>query len=78
MCLVRFEYFGIFGKLVFVITSRILRLLVEHIESFCGLESKLFLISKSFIRIRNIFEVIHSVTSVAQRFGYYNGLLKCL
>ena len=40
------------------ITSRILRILVEHINSICSLESKLFLISICSIRTLGIFEVI--------------------
>ena len=54
----RVEHFAIFEKLVFVITSRMLRILTEHIEKVCSLESKLFLISICSVRIFNILEVI--------------------
>ena len=47
------EYFAIFKKLVFAITSRMLRIQMEHIENVCSLGSKLFLSSK-----RSILEVI--------------------
>ena len=42
----------------FGITSRILRLLMEHIERVCSLESKLSFISICSVRILNILEVI--------------------
>ena len=40
----RAEHFSIFEKLVFKITSRILRILIRHIETICSLDSKLFFI----------------------------------
>ena len=35
----RDEHFSIFEKLVFAIISRILRILMEHVESICSLEA---------------------------------------
>ena len=37
----RVEHFATFEKLVFAVTSRVLRILIEHIDKFCSLESKL-------------------------------------
>ena len=37
----RVEHFATFEKLVFAITSRVLRILMQHIDKFCSLESKL-------------------------------------
>ena len=42
----------------FAITSKVLRILMEHIETICSLEFKLFLSSICSIRILNILEVI--------------------
>ena len=53
----RVEHFAIFGKLVLAITSRILRILMKHINKICSLESKLFLITICSIGILNILEV---------------------
>ena len=36
---VRVKHFAIFEKLVFALTSRTLRILMEHIDSICSLES---------------------------------------
>ena len=41
----------IFAKLVFAITSRIRRILTEHIDSICSLESKLSFVSIYSVRI---------------------------
>ena len=54
----RVAHFAIFEKLVFVITSRILRILMVRIESICSLEPNLFLITLCSISIFNILEVI--------------------
>ena len=54
----RVAHFAIFESLVFAITSKILRFLMEHIEKVCSLESELFLITICSIRILDIFEVI--------------------
>ena len=47
-----------FENLVFAITSKMLKILTEHIEKVCSLESKLLLISICSIRILNILDVI--------------------
>ena len=57
---IRVEHFAIFEALVFIITSRIPRILMEHIKNICSLESELFLISTCICLYRtlNILEVI--------------------
>ena len=50
--------FSIFGKLVSAIASRILRILMERIDSICNLASELFFDCLYFIRIHDTFEVI--------------------
>ena len=45
-------------KLVFAITSKTLRIVTEHIDSICSLESRLFFGSICSVRIHNILEVI--------------------
>ena len=52
---VRVEQFVIFE--IFAISSRMLRILMEHIEKVCSLGSKLFLVSICYVRILNIIEV---------------------
>ena len=54
----RVAHFAIFEKLVFVITSRILRILIEHTEVKNSLDSKLQNFTICTIRILNILEVI--------------------
>ena len=54
----RVEHFATFEKLVFAITYKISRILMEHIESICSLESGLIFMSICSIRILNILEVI--------------------
>ena len=54
----RVAHFAIFEKLVLVITFRILRILMEHIESIYSLESELLLITLCSVKILSIFEVI--------------------
>ena len=54
----RVEHFAIFA-----IASKIMRILTEHIEKDCSLESKLFLISMCSIRIINVLEVIAKTSS---------------
>ena len=53
----RVEHFAIFENLVFAITSKMLRILTDHIENVCILEYKLLLITICSIRILNNFEV---------------------
>ena len=55
-------HFAVFENLVFAMISKMLRILTEHIEKVCSLESKLFLISLCSIRILNIQEVITKTT----------------
>ena len=55
---VRAEHFSFFEILVFAITSSIFRILTEHIDKICSLESELFLITICYIRILKIIEVI--------------------
>ena len=45
-------------KLVFAITSKMLRILTEYIDKICSLEAKLFFDYVCSIRIHNILEVI--------------------
>ena len=52
------EHFSIFGNLIFVITSRSLRIRMEHIQIKNSLDSQLQTISICSIRILNILEVI--------------------
>ena len=54
---VRVSHFAIFENLVFAITSRMLRILMEHIKTICSLESKLLLMTVRSIRILNILEI---------------------
>ena len=56
------ERFVIFEKVVFAITSRILRVLMEHIEIKNSLDSRLQILSIYSIRILNILEVIAKTT----------------
>ena len=54
----RVANFAIFENPVFAITSRILRILTEHIDSICSLESRLFFGPLCSNGILNILEVI--------------------
>ena len=58
MLIGRVEHFSNVEKFVFTITSRILRILIEHIVIKNSLGSKLFIFSTCSIRIFNILEVI--------------------
>ena len=50
----RVEHFATFEKLVFAITFRISRILMEHIEKIFSLESEPFLITICSIRDLNV------------------------
>ena len=54
----RVEHFAIFEELIFAITSRILRILTEHIEPKDSLDSKLQIESICSVTILNVLEVI--------------------
>ena len=56
--IIRVEHFVIFEKLVFAITSRMLRILTEHIVIKNSLDYKLQTFSICSVRILNILEVI--------------------
>ena len=54
----RVEHFAIFEKLVFEITSKVLRIRLEHVQKICSLECVLLLVTICSTRIPNILEVI--------------------
>ena len=60
--LARVEYFVIFEELIFTVTSKILRILAEHIEPKDSPDSKLQIESTCSISILNILEVIAKTT----------------
>ena len=62
----RVELLPSFEKLVFAITSRILRILMEHIDSFCRSESRPYFDSVCSVGILDIFEVELAKTSFSK------------
>ena len=79
IAVIRVAHFGIFEKLVFAITFKILKNLMEHIERVCSLESKLFLISICSIRILDILEVIAKTSfSKIAKFSTLVPVAKCI
>ena len=59
-------HYAIFEKLVFAITSRMLRILTEHIERKNSLDSKVQIESICSVRTLNILEVIARKDSVSK------------
>ena len=55
---VRVKHFAIFEKLVFALTSRTVRILMEHIDSICSSEPELSFGFQCSIIILSILEVI--------------------
>ena len=60
------EHFTIFENFVSAITSTILRIPTEHIDSICRLEPGLSFCSISSVEILHIFEVIAKIMQNAQ------------
>ena len=59
----RIKQLTIFDKLIFAITSRILRILMERIVQICSSKPKLQIDSISSVKIFNILEVIGKIHS---------------
>ena len=53
----QWKIFLIVEKIVFAVTSRILRIIMEHVEKIQSFESKLFLVSVYSVEILNTLEV---------------------